>query len=75
MPLRKLSFECTECGKTVVGNGIFLQDNGNREGFCDLFCVLRYVENQTFPGGRRLKDKPKKVKKEPPPQPPPGKPG
>jgi hypothetical protein len=53
MPLRKLKFECSECEKTVEKDGIFLQDNGNREGFCNLQCIYNYL-SRTFKPKRKI---------------------
>jgi hypothetical protein len=43
LPLIALTFECSECGRTVFGDGIFLQNNDCREGFCNMTCIYKYA--------------------------------
>lgn len=38
-----LHFECNGCQKSVFNDGVFLTNNGDRWGFCDLKCAYTWL--------------------------------
>lgn len=43
MPIKDLSFTCSQCGKPVLGAGWFLYGPGGKDGFCDIRCLQAWT--------------------------------